>query len=222
MSNNEIPAILLQKLHESDVGFTLVRGVIFYHDIAGYKTGQKIIKAIDKQLPRQGYNKYGNRKVKMMLTLPVYEEGFLVLPVPQPVTFDSEDEADRYFYLKDMQDAGIVRKIELHPRLELFGSFVDLDGKKQQHIIYTPDFYIEYVDGRREYEDVKGYSYEAGDLRRKLYDFLAARSTNRPFYGVPLRWISRSFKYGDADGWIDSDELERIRAGARKAKKGAA
>lgn len=223
---NNIPSLLTDSFNDSGIKYTISKGAIYYHSIDDYKAGQHIIKMLEKKLPRQGYNKFGNKKVKLVISTvkDVYgPNGIGLIPCysDELVTFDSEDEADYYYCLKDEFDAGRITKIVLHPRLELFPKFVDGGGMNQIAMVYTPDFYVDYADGRREYVDVKGMSTEAGDLRRKLYNYLAFGKCApiREFAGIPLRWVSTSFKYGNADGWIDYDELQQIRANNRKAKK---
>lgn len=218
-----IPKEITSGFEAAKVQYTVVKGAIYYHSVEDYKAGQQIIKSLEKKLPQQGYNKYGNKKVKLRIMSEYVDSGLgtgLGL-MPNYVTFDSEDEADYYFCLKDQRDAGTIIRIQLHPRLELFPSFIDEFGDTQAAAIYTPDFYVEYKDGRREYVDVKGQSTEAGDLRRKLYNYLAfgAGAPERPFRGISLRWVATSFKYGDENGWIDWDLLQGFRKKAAKAKK---
>jgi hypothetical protein len=71
------------------------------------------------------------------------------------ITFDSIKEANRYMYLKSLQDSGDIRNLEVHPEFELVPGFVDRYGKKQRPIKYQADFkYI--IDARIVVEDVKG------------------------------------------------------------------
>ena len=208
----DLPENFIRYLDSAGIKYTLHRGRVFYHTVDDYKRGKDILQRIG----RQSQQKYNSYLVRMVVTLTA-DSG---LEFPELVTFDSEEEAEYYFYLRDKQLAGEVKTIRLHPRLELFPKF-ESGGEHHQAIFLTPDFYVEYQDGRREYVDVKGMSNEAGDLRRKLYDYLASTATDRSYYGVPLRWVSTSFKHGDADGWIGYDQLQQIRAKNRKAKKGA-
>lgn len=96
--------------------------------------------------------------------------------------------------------------IKLQPKLILLEKF-ERNGIKYRAITYTPDFLVTYKDGTREYIDTKGYGTQQGDLRRKLYHYR---------YPLPLRWISKSIKYGDADGWIEYDELKKKRKEAKR------
>ena len=133
-------------------------------------------------------NKYGNKKVEY-----------------QGIKFDSEDELAYYKFLLDMQSKGILKIIELQPKIELLPKFTK-HGKKYQAITYTPDFLVEYEDGRRVYLDYKGFSSQQGDLRRKFF----AKQVDEE-----LIWITKSKKYS-VTGWINYDELKQLR---KKNKK---
>lgn len=135
-------------------------------------------------------NKLGNKKVEY-----------------DGVVFDSKMERDYYVYLRRLQDAGQIIAIELQPTVELQPKF-ERGGKKYRAITYKPDFHIHWADGRVEYVDVKGISTQQGELRRKMYLYR---------YDIPLRWVSASKKYSKT-GWIDYDELQRIRRENRKRK----
>jgi len=209
-----IPDLLIQELDTAKVGYTIQKGAIYYLSVEDYLTSQKVIKTIEKRLPQLGFNKYNNKRVKLMVA--VLDRSQFV-EATEPVTFDSEDEAERFFHHLDRYVAGEVKRVINHPRIELIPSFLK-DGGKKLAVVYTPDFLIEYENGDLEFEDVKGMSTEAGDLRRKLYDYLSTQQMFR-YFGVPLRWISYSKKHGDKDGWISYDRLLEIRAKARKEKK---
>ena len=126
----------------------------------------------------------------------------------QGITFDSKMECDFYKYLLELKEAGKVLSITLQPTMMLIGKF-EKYGKKFRSITYTPDFYVEYSDGRKEYIDVKGFSTDASELRRKLFDSI---------YPETLRWITRSKKWSST-GWIDTDSLEKLRKANKKSKE---
>ena len=137
-------------------------------------------------------SKYGNRKVEF-----------------NGIKFDSQDELDYYLFLLDMQSKGILKIIELQPRIELLAKFTK-HGKKYPAITYTPDFLVEYEDGRRVYLDYKGFSSQQGDLRRKFF----AKQVDEE-----LIWITKSKKYS-VTGWINYDELKMVRRKNKKKKEG--
>lgn len=198
-------------LDRAGVRYSVHKGRVYYHSVDDHKAGQRLVKK------NQAYNKYGNNKVYLLLTVRDAQG----LEYQEYAKFDSEDEADRYFCLLDKYEAGEIVKLERQPRLVLIPRVTWMGRVVQQAVTYTPDFYVEYRDGHRDYEDVKGYSTQQGDLRRKIYIWLSMTEPGWTGYGIPLRWLARSFKYGDADGWIDYDELEQIRAHSRRAKGAA-
>lgn len=127
--------------------------------------------------------------------------------------FDSIDECKYYQYLMLEKKFGRVKEIELQPRIVLFPAITTITGEKQRAITYTPDFYVVYASGYAEYVDIKGYSSQQGELRRKLYNYMAAKKHLPP---VPLCWVSASKKWGDASGFLNYDDLAKKRKNAKK------
>ena len=123
-------------------------------------------------------------------------------------TWDSTLECSYYEYLLGLQKSGQVLEIVLQPKIVLIEKF-EKYGKKFRQSTYSPDFLVTYSDNSREYIDVKGFSTQQGELRRKLYDSK---------FPDTLRWVTYSKKYS-VTGWIDWDELEKIRKDNRKKKK---
>ena len=217
----DFPKELMNALTNALIKFTLIKGDIFYHSPNGYNAAQKIIKKLEKENPKQGYVKYNNKKVKLILDLAGGSNQFFDTNIiPTPVIFDSENECDYYYHLLDLKEAGIVTKIELHPKLILIPAFVGIDGKTQAALTYSPDFYVEFSNDKKAYIDIKGMSTQQGDLRRKIYDYLAMRPPAK-WFGIPLWWIASNFKHAapGADGWINYDELQVKLATQRKNKK---
>lgn len=124
------------------------------------------------------------------------------------ITFDSKDEARYYEYLKLKKAKGLIKNFELQPKYTLIPSFKYF-GKTRRATTYTPDFLIYHLDDTEELVDVKGFSTQQGELRRKLFE--------SKFPNVKLTWIARSLKYGQ-DGWIEYEELKKKR---RENKKNA-
>lgn len=123
------------------------------------------------------------------------------------ITFDSKDEAKYYEYLKLMKAKGKIQNFELQPEYELIPKFKK-HGKTYRKMTYTPDFLIYYLDGSTELIDVKGFSTQQGELRKKLFDY--------KYPDVKLTWIARSLKYGNAYGWIEYKELQKKRRENKK------
>ena len=136
--------------------------------------------------------KYGNRKT-----------------VIDDIKFDSKDEATFYLDLKEMKRNGEIKNFSLQPKMVLIPSFKKYN-KTIKSATYTPDFLVEYPNGEKVYIDVKGFETDASKLRKKMFDY---------FYPeLKLIWLVKNKKYGDKYGWIDSEELKKIK---RKNKKEA-
>ena len=129
--------------------------------------------------------KYNNRKI-----------------VVDGITFDSKDEALYYELLKEKKANGLILNYELQPQYELQPSF-KRDGKTVRAITYTADFLIYHNDGTEEVVDIKGMETQQGIMRRKMFW--------HKYPELKLTWLSRSLKYGDADGWIEYDDLKKWR-----------
>ena len=110
-----------------------------------------------------------------------------------------------------MKAKGEIFNFELQPKLILLESFKYF-GKTERALTYTPDFLIYHLDGTEEYIDIKGYSTQQGELRRKLF--------KNKFRNSKLTWIASSYKWGDEHGWIEYDKLQKIRREESKKKKG--
>ena len=102
--------------------------------------------------PRRTANKYHARKTT------VYGR-----------TFDSKREAEVYLMLREKQRLGKIKNLECQPTYTLLEGFRDNQGKPQKSITYTPDFLVEYDDGRREVIEVKGVKTRDYLLRKKLF-----------------------------------------------------
>ncbi|EPS49023.1 DUF1064 domain-containing protein [Clostridium botulinum] len=124
-------------------------------------------------------------------------------------TFDSKDEGKYYEYLKKLKSQNKILNFELQPKYELQPSFKKY-GKTHRAITYAPDFLIYHLDGSEELIDVKGTETQQGNMRRKMFDY--------KYPDLKLTWLSRSLKYSST-GWIEYDELKKIRKGNKKCQK---
>lgn len=133
--------------------------------------------------------KYGNKKVEAYGKL-----------------FDSKAEAAFYtFLIENVKPKNIV----CQPKVELQPAF-NIGKRKVKAITYTPDFFVQFENGKEVYIDVKGMSTQQGELRRKLW-----------WYKYPnkkLIWVATSKKYS-LSGWIEWGRLHRQRRLNRKVKK---
>ena len=84
-------------------------------------------------------------------------------------TFDSKREAEWYMMLREKLRLGEIKHLECQPTYTLLEGFHDNQGKPQKPITYTPDFLVEYDDGRREVIEVKGVKTRDYVLRKKLF-----------------------------------------------------
>jgi conserved hypothetical protein len=127
------------------------------------------------------------------------------------ITFDSRTEAEYYEYLKRLEKDKKIYRLRCHPTY-ILQEAVERYGKKYKAIKYIADF--EYWSDEEQINvvvDVKGYAMEDARLKRKLFAY------NYPF--DKLVWVAKSNKYSKT-GWIDYDELQRLRRKARKGRKG--
>ncbi|WP_271401454.1 DUF1064 domain-containing protein [Salinicoccus roseus] len=125
------------------------------------------------------------------------------------IKFDSKVEAEYYEHLLKKKELGIVTDIELQPVLNIHPAFT-YRGKKRQKMDYRLDFRVVYSDGYEVYIDIKGMATPDGNMKRKLVEYFH-RDKN-------IIWISKSVKYGDRFGFIEYDELKKIRAANKRAK----
>ncbi|NFM72485.1 DUF1064 domain-containing protein [Clostridium botulinum] len=125
------------------------------------------------------------------------------------ITFDSKDEGKYYEYLKKLKSQEKILNFELQPKYELQPGFKK-NGKTYRAITYAPDFLIYHLDSTEELIDVKGTETQQGNMRRKMFDY--------KYPDLKLTWVSRSLKYSST-GWIEYDELKKIRRENKKCQK---
>lgn len=98
-------------------------------------------------------SKYGNKKV-------MYDG----------IKFDSAKERNYYLKFKIMQDAGIIRDLELQKRFILQKGYT-INGKKRREISYYADFcYVTTKDDKLHVVDIKGYRTDVYKLKKKLFE----------------------------------------------------
>lgn len=86
------------------------------------------------------------------------------------IRFDSTLEAEYYVYLKALHKAGVIAKLELQVKCELYPAQKHPDtGKHIRAIEYYADFRVTYPDGSIEYLDTKGYEKPEFKLKAKLF-----------------------------------------------------
>lgn len=122
------------------------------------------------------------------------------------IKFDSMQESSYYLLLKDKLANKEIKSFELQPSYELTPKFMK-NGKLIRAMTYAPDFLIVHLDDSLEAIDVKGFSTQASEMRKKLFDYR--------YPDIKLTWISYVKKYG---GWIEINELKRLRKENKKEK----
>lgn len=124
------------------------------------------------------------------------------------ILFDSKMEMHYYRdVVLPLAGSGEITKYELQKSYELQPKYRH-NGKVVQPITYVADFYIEYADGRKEIIDTKGFADSVAKMKRKMMWY--------QYPEIDYRWIVYVKKYG---GWVDYDEVNRLRREAKKAKK---
>ena len=124
-------------------------------------------------------------------------------------TFDSTAESLYYQLLLKQKAEGLILNFELQPKFTIQAKF-EKYGRKHQQIQYVGDFAIAHHDGTIEVVDVKGMATATATMKRKMFDFA--------YPDIELTWVVRNIKWGDPDGWVDYDELKKIRAIGKKVK----
>ncbi len=124
------------------------------------------------------------------------------------IVFDSIMEMKYYRdVILPLSRSGDITHYELQKEYVLQPKF-KRDGKLIRPIIYVADFYVEYADGRVEVIDTKGCPDSVAKIKRKMFLY--------QYPNLIYRWITLVKKYG---GWIDYDEVARIRKEAKKNKQ---
>jgi len=125
--------------------------------------------------------------------------------------FSSDLEFKYYKYLLGLQEQGIVKQIELQPKFQLQEKYKrKSDGKSILAIYYISDFRVTYNDNSVQVIDTKGDPDNIAILKRKMMEYL--------YPDIDFHWIAYS-KQDSENGWIEYDELKKLRSARKKAKK---
>ena len=135
--------------------------------------------------------------------------------------FDSRTERDRYEYLLDLQNKGLISNLAHHFVLKVQDSFTNANGDFIPAITYETDFiYKDLQTNQRIVEDTKGSTYFLNQdfiILKKVFDKLML--DKGLFIRVIVRkgkeWVER--KIGDP--LKDSTSNKKARENLRKAKK---
>ncbi len=115
-------------------------------------TEEQYQKLINAKAPKP--SKYHNKKV-------IYDG----------IKFDSAKEANYYLKFSLMQEAGIIKDLELQKKFILQKGYT-LNGKRYREISYKADFcYISTTDDKYHVIDVKGFKTDVYKLKKKLFEY---------------------------------------------------
>lgn len=99
-------------------------------------------------------NKYHNKKV-----------------IYKGIKFDSKKERNRYIVLKQLEEKGLIKNLELQTKFELLPKF-DINGRHVRAITYTCDFYYyDTVKNSFIVEDVKGMKTDVYKIKKKMFEY---------------------------------------------------
>lgn len=101
---------------------------------------------------------------------------------------------------------GTLRDYKLQVKYNLQEPFKYMD-KTIRAIDYISDFDLYYTNGYFEVIDTKGLATADSKIKAKLF--------KHKYPNIVLRWLS----WTKATGWIEYDELQRLRREAKKCKK---
>lgn len=115
-------------------------------------TEEQYQKLKDARLPKKP--KYGNKKVMC-----------------DGIKFDSAKERNYYLKFKIMEEAGIIKNLEIQKKFILQVGYT-INDKKRREISYYADFcYISTKDDKLHVIDVKGFKTDVYKLKKKLFEY---------------------------------------------------
>lgn len=122
------------------------------------------------------------------------------------ILFDNKFEAERYVYLKNLYDNGVITELEVQKTFELIPPQYNKVTKKriESGIYYTADFY--YIDekGKEVVEDVR--------IALTNSSFLCKRKMMLYFYGIRVTEIRVDPKEWEAEyGTLDTSKFKELK-----------
>ena len=100
------------------------------------------------------------------------------------IKFDSKKEAEYYYQLKLLKQAGKIKDYRLQQRYELQPAFKK-NGKKYRAITYIADFVITNNDGTTEVVDVKSsktFKTQVYRIKKKMFEYKYPELTIKEVY----------------------------------------
>ena len=109
-------------------------------------------KLVNAKQPKK--SKYGNKKVMC-----------------DGIKFDSAKERNYYLKFKIMEEAGIIKDLEIQKKFILQKGYT-INDKKRREISYYADFcYISTKDDKLHVVDIKGFRTDVYKLKKKLFEY---------------------------------------------------
>ena len=84
--------------------------------------------------------------------------------------FDSKAEYQRFLYLKNLEENGIITELKMQTKFLLQEKYTNAKKEKIQAINYKADFTYK-KDGKWIVEDVKGFITNEFKLKKKMFEF---------------------------------------------------
>lgn len=125
----------------------------------------------------------------------------------EPITFDSKIEMKYYQDIVIPRlESGEIVKAELQKKYNLQPAF-KYGNKTIRAIDYVSDFTLTYKDGSILVVDIKGQATADAKIKKKMMHYI--------YPEINFVWLS----YTKATGWIEYEELQKVRRGRKKEKK---
>lgn len=129
----------------------------------------------------------------------------------QGILYDSKSEMQFYIeFIEPMIKSGEIIKVERQVTYILQDGFTNFEGKKILPIKYKSDFNCTYKNNHLVVFDVKGKADNLSKLKRKLMW--------KKYPDLDFKFVGRSLIDG---GWLEYDELCKLRKERKKSKKKA-
>ena len=121
------------------------------------------------------------------------------------INFRSNDEIHYYKYLIERKAKDEIMAFEYEASAFILQPKFDFNGEHIRPITYTPDFIVYHCDGTIEYVEIKGHLTNEAVLKVKMFKYLIRNEQSK------YTMLCRSLKYGDSNGWILFNELQKKR-----------
>ena len=126
------------------------------------------------------------------------------------ITFDSKMEAKFYKLLEELIHNNEIKGYKRQVKFVVHDGYVK-NGKKIRPITYVADFVIDHLDGETEIVDVKGFTTEVFNIKKKLFE--------KKYPSLTINCVTYSKIDG---GWIALEDLKRARKKRKLVRNGGA